>query len=76
MALFIEQNREALEADVIIIADSGNVKIGNACFIGSKAILHNNITIGDNCIIGSQSNVIKDVPKNAIVAGNPAKSIK
>ena len=28
MALFIEQNREALEADVIIIADSGNVKIG------------------------------------------------
>ena len=28
MSLFIEQNREALEADVIVIADSGNVKIG------------------------------------------------
>ena len=28
MASFIEQNRESLEADVIIIADSGNVKIG------------------------------------------------
>ena len=27
MSLFIEQNREALEADVIVIADSGNVKI-------------------------------------------------
>ena len=28
MNTFIEQNREALEADVIVIADSGNVKIG------------------------------------------------
>ena len=28
MTSFIEQNREALEADVIVIADSGNVKIG------------------------------------------------
>ena len=28
MSLFIDQNREALEADVIVIADSGNVKIG------------------------------------------------
>ncbi len=28
MSSFIEQNREALEADVIVIADSGNVKIG------------------------------------------------
>lgn len=28
MTSFIEQNRESLEADVIVIADSGNVKIG------------------------------------------------
>ena len=28
MSDFIEQNRESLEADVIVIADSGNVKIG------------------------------------------------
>ncbi len=28
MASFIEQNRAALEADVIVIADSGNIKIG------------------------------------------------
>jgi acetylornithine deacetylase/succinyl-diaminopimelate desuccinylase-like protein len=28
MSDFIEQNRDALEADVIVIADSGNVKIG------------------------------------------------
>ena len=28
MSSFIEQNRESLDADVIVIADSGNVKIG------------------------------------------------
>ena len=32
-----------------------------------------NITIGENAIVGAGSVVTKDVPANAIVAGNPAK---
>lgn len=35
-----------------------------------------NIQIGDNAIIAAGSVVVKDVPDNAIVAGNPAKIIK
>ena len=35
-----------------------------------------NITIGDNAVIAAGSVVVKDVPANAIVAGNPAKVIK
>jgi acetyltransferase-like isoleucine patch superfamily enzyme len=34
------------------------------------------ITIGENALIGAGSMVTKDVPANAIVAGNPAKVIK
>ena len=34
------------------------------------------MTIGENAIIGAGSVVTKDVPDNAIVAGNPAKIIK
>jgi len=34
------------------------------------------IKIGDNAIIGANAVVIKDVPKNAVVAGVPAKIIK
>lgn len=32
--------------------------------------------IGDNAIIAAGSVVVKNVPPNAIVAGNPAKVIK
>ena len=34
-----------------------------------------NIRIGDNVIIGAGSLVIKDVPSNCVVGGNPAKII-
>ena len=32
-------------------------------------------TIGDNVTIGAGAVVVKDVPNNAIVAGNPARVI-
>jgi carbonic anhydrase/acetyltransferase-like protein (isoleucine patch superfamily) len=34
------------------------------------------VTIGDNAIIGAGSIVVKDIPTNAIAAGNPAVVIK
>jgi len=34
------------------------------------------VTIGENAIIGAGSLVTKDVPANAIVAGNPARVIR
>lgn len=53
--------------DVPIIKN--NVDFGaNVCCFG-------NITIGNNAIIGAGAVVVKDVPDNAIVAGNPAKII-
>lgn len=50
--------------------------IGNNVLIGANSVIIGNIHIGDNSIIGAGSVVIKDVPQNAIVAGNPAKVIK
>ena len=44
--------------------------------VGSGATILSNVTIGENVIIGAGSVVTKDVPPNAIVAGNPAKFIR
>lgn len=41
--------------------------------IGSGATILPNVTIGENAIVGAGSVVTKDVPANAIVAGNPAR---
>lgn len=51
-----------------IIGD--NVEIGaNVCIIGA-------VTIGNNVKIGAGSVVVKDIPDNCIVVGNPAKIVK
>jgi acetyltransferase-like isoleucine patch superfamily enzyme len=44
--------------------------------IGSGATILANVTIGENAIVGAGSVVTKDVPANAIVAGNPARLLR
>jgi len=43
--------------------------------IGSNATILGGITIGENAIIGAGSFVTKNVKKNTIVVGNPAREI-
>lgn len=50
--------------------------IGNNVSIGANATIIGDITIGDNVIIGAGSVVVKSVPDNCVVAGNPAKIIR
>jgi acetyltransferase-like isoleucine patch superfamily enzyme len=44
--------------------------------IGSGATILSNVTIGANAIVGAGSVVTRDVPPNAVVAGNPAKLLR
>jgi UDP-2-acetamido-3-amino-2,3-dideoxy-glucuronate N-acetyltransferase len=44
--------------------------------IGSGSTILSKVTIGENAIVGAGSVVTKDVPANAIVAGNPAKLLR
>jgi len=52
------------------------IKIGNDVWIGGSCTILPGVTIGDNSIIAAGSVVIKDVPSNVIMAGNPAKKLK
>jgi acetyltransferase-like isoleucine patch superfamily enzyme len=44
--------------------------------VGSGTTILSNLVIGENAIVGAGSVVTKDVPANAIVAGNPAKVLR
>jgi acetyltransferase-like isoleucine patch superfamily enzyme len=44
--------------------------------IGSGATILCNLSVGENAIVGAGSMVTKDVPSNAIVAGNPARVLR
>lgn len=52
------------------------VMIENNVFIGDNVTILKGVTIGENSIIGASSVVTKDIPKNVIVAGNPAIIIR
>ncbi len=44
--------------------------------IGTGATILPNTCIGENAIVGAGSVVTKDIPANAIVAGNPARVLR
>ncbi|SFT62940.1 sugar O-acyltransferase, sialic acid O-acetyltransferase NeuD family [Lishizhenia tianjinensis] len=50
-----------------------NNNIGRANFLGLNSTFNNYLNIGDNCFVGMASNVIKSIPDNVKVYGNPAK---
>jgi UDP-2-acetamido-3-amino-2,3-dideoxy-glucuronate N-acetyltransferase len=44
--------------------------------IGTSVTILCGVTIGENAIVGAGSVVTKDVPDNAVVAGNPARLLR
>ncbi len=57
-------------------AVSAPIIIGENVLLGSGSRICKGVTIGDNAIIAANSVVTKDVPANAIAAGNPARIVK
>ncbi|MFO7171570.1 MAG: serine O-acetyltransferase [Bacillota bacterium] len=50
--------------------------IGNNVVIGTGARILGAITIGDNCKIGAGAVVLRDVPPNCTVVGNPGRIVR
>lgn len=58
------------------VKTAGNVLIGQCAHIHTGAVIIPKISIGENSIVGAGTVVIRDVPENVTVAGNPARIIK
>jgi acetyltransferase-like isoleucine patch superfamily enzyme len=52
------------------------VSIGDFVWCGANVTLLPGVTVGEGAVIGAGSVVVKDVPRCAIVGGNPARVLK
>lgn len=51
-------------------------RVKRGASIGSGSTILSKVVIGENAIVGAGSVVTRDVPANAIVAGNPARILR
>ncbi len=54
---------------------AGEVHVDECAFIGTGAVVLPRIRIGAHAIVGAGAVVTRDVPDNAVVAGNPARPL-
>ena len=53
----------------------GAVILGEGSFIGAGAVVKEGVIIGSKVLIGAGTVVIKDIPDNSVVVGNPQRFI-
>jgi lipopolysaccharide O-acetyltransferase len=56
--------------------EADEVVIGQNVWIGENVVVLPGVVIGDNSIVGASSVVTKNIPKDSIAVGSPAKVIK
>lgn len=56
--------------------EKGRPTIGNNVTLGANVTIIGPVNIGDNVIIGAGSVVVKDIPDNCVVAGNPCRVLR
>lgn len=72
----IGENFTCLHCTTLGYGNGGRPIIGDDVQLGATVTIIGGVHIGNKVIVGAGSVVVKDVPDNCIVAGNPAKVIR
>jgi maltose O-acetyltransferase len=52
------------------------IRIGNDVWIGGGVVVLAGVTIGDRSVVGAGAVVVRDVPQDTVVVGNPARVVR
>ena len=55
---------------------AGAVHVGTGCYLGQGCLVRQHLRIGRNSLVGMGAVVVKEVPPDSVMAGNPARKIK
>lgn len=72
----IGKNFSCIHLTTLGAKEKGRPVIGDNVSLGANVTIIGNVHIGNNVVVGAGSVVVKDVPNNCIIAGNPARIIR
>jgi sugar O-acyltransferase (sialic acid O-acetyltransferase NeuD family) len=55
---------------------SGGVTVEPSCYLGTNSVVNNSVVIGRGSLIGMGAVVLRNVPSNSVVVGNPARFLR
>lgn len=55
---------------------AGNVTVGRGVMLGAGCTIAPSVAIGDNAVVGAGAVVLRDVPADCLVLGNPARVVR
>jgi len=68
-----------LENRVVVcsgVSLAGFVTVEDDCYLGQACTIKQYLRIGNGSVIGMGSVVVKDVPPNSVMVGNPARKLR